>query len=196
MEALLSTCGEDLIGMRDRALLLFGWASGGRRRSEITAATFENVQRDGDGFLYELAVSKTNQFGARDPKNFKPIQGQAAVALAAWLAELLKARITSGKIFRRILNGRIHDPLQDFAVRNIVRRRAQLAQVPLGRLSAHSLRSGFVTEAAKQGISLGETMALTGHRNVQTVLGYYQSGELSSSRAARLLDGKHKTSRE
>jgi integrase len=80
--------------------------------------------------------------------------------------------------------------LQDFAVRNIVRRRAQLAEAPLGRLSAHSLRSGFVTEAAKQGISLGETMALTGHRNVQTVMGYYQSGEASTSRAARLMEGK------
>jgi len=31
------------LGKRDRTLLLFGWASGGRRRSEITAATFENV---------------------------------------------------------------------------------------------------------------------------------------------------------
>ena len=47
MEALLATCGKDLIGIRDRAVLLFGFASGGRRRSEITAATFENVRRDG-----------------------------------------------------------------------------------------------------------------------------------------------------
>jgi integrase len=54
MEALLSTCGDDLIGKRDRALLLFGWASGGRRRSEIIAATFENVRRDGEGFVYDL----------------------------------------------------------------------------------------------------------------------------------------------
>src|SRR6202050_2835231 len=49
MEALLATCSDDLIGKRDRALLLFGWASGGRRRSEITAATFENVCRGGGG---------------------------------------------------------------------------------------------------------------------------------------------------
>lgn len=67
MEALLATCGEDLIGRRDRAVLLFGFASGGRRRSETTAATFENVRRDGDGFVYELSVSKTNQSGRKDP---------------------------------------------------------------------------------------------------------------------------------
>ena len=60
----------------------------------------------------------------------------------------------------------------------------------LGRLSAHSLRSGFVTEAGKQGVGLGDTMALTDHRSVQTVMDYYQSGEVGNSRAARLMDDK------
>jgi integrase len=188
MEALLSTCGDDLIGKRDRALLLFGWASGGRRRSEIIAATFENVRRDGNGFVYHMGRSKTNQSGRKDPKNMKPIQGAAAEALTAWMQALLEFRITHGPLFRRILNERIVEPLKDAAVREIVRRRARMAHEPLGKLSAHSLRSGFVTEAGKQGISLGETMAMTGHRSVQTVMGYYQSGELSTSRAARLLD--------
>src|SRR5580658_4670322 len=190
MEALLATCGDDLIAKRDRALLLFGWASGGRRRSEITAATFENVRRDGDGFVYHLGRSKTNQSARKDPKNMKPIQGAAAEALQAWMQSLLEFRITHGPIFRRILNDRIAAPLKDGAVREIIRRRAQMADQPFGKLSAHSLRSGFVTEAGKQGISLGETMAMTGHRSVQTVMGYYQSGELSTSRAARLLDSE------
>lgn len=188
MEALLSTCGDDLLGKRDRALLLFGWASGGRRRSEIVEASFENVRRDGEGFVFELHRSKTNQSGRRDPKNFKPIQGAAARALSIWIQELLNFRITQGPLFRRIRHDRIVEPLKDRAVRDIVRNRAQLADQPLGKLSAHSLRSGFVTEAGKQGISLGETMAMTGHRSVQTVMGYYQSGELTSSRAARLID--------
>jgi integrase len=190
MQALLATCGEDPIGIRDRALLLFGWASGGRRRSEITAATFENVHRDGEGFIYELQVSKTNQSGSNDPKRFKPIQGAAAHALHAWFKLLLAQRITTGKIFRGIRHGRIIEGLRPDAVRDIVRRRAKLADQPLGRLSAHSLRSGFVTEAGKQGVGLGDTMALTGHRSVQTVMEYYQSGEVGSSRAARLMDDK------
>jgi integrase len=190
MEALLATCGEDLQGVRDRALLLFGWASGGRRRSEITAATFENVRRDGEGFIYELQVSKTNQSGSNDPKRFKPIQGAAAQALRVWYGMLLAQGITSGKIFRGIRHGRIVEDLRADAVRDIVRRRAKLADQPLGRLSAHSLRSGFVTEAGKQGIGLGDTMALTGHRSVQTVMGYYQSGEVGNNRGARLMDNK------
>jgi hypothetical protein len=42
---------------------------------KITAATFENVRRDGDGFVYHLGHSKTNQSGRKDPKSLKPIQG-------------------------------------------------------------------------------------------------------------------------
>jgi integrase len=189
MEALLATCGDDLIGKRDRALLLFGWASGGRRRSEITAATFENIRRDPEGFIYHLGCSRANQSAMKRLRNLKPIRGTAAKALEAWMEALLEFRITHGPIFRRILNDRIAEPLKDGAVREIIRRRASLADQPLGELSAHSLRSGFVSEAGRQGISLGETMAMTGHRSVQTVMGYYQGEALSStSRAARLLD--------
>ena len=111
-------------------------------------------------------------------------------ALRAWYGALIAQGITTGKIFRGIRHGRIVEGLRADAVRDIVRRRAKLADQPLGRLSAHSLRSGFVTEAGKQGIGLGDTMALTGHRSVQTVMDYYQSGEVGNSRAARLMDDK------
>jgi integrase len=189
MESLLATCGNDLAGIRDRALLLFGWASGGRRRSEITAARFDNVTRDGDGFIYDLSHSKTNQSGRQDPSNLKPIVGMAAEALNAWLKCLLDSGVTSGALFRTLHQGRIGDPLKPHAVREIIQRRNRLAG-NLGRLSAHSLRSGFVTEAGKQGIPLGETMALTGHKSVQTAMGYYHAGEVLTTRAARLLEAE------
>jgi integrase len=191
MEALLATCQDDLPGIRDRALLLFGFASGGRRRTEIVAATLENVRRDGEGgFVFELSRSKTQQAGARAPQNFKPIVGEAAVALETWLNELFRAGITEGAIFRRIQEGRITEPLQDRTVYNIIRQRASLVDPPLGKLSAHSLRSGFVTESGRQNIPIGEAMALTGHRSVQTFMGYYRSGEVSHSVAARLMEPK------
>jgi integrase len=101
---------------------------------------------------------------------------------------LLDYRITQGPIFRRILHDRLLEPLKDQAVRTIIQRRALMSEHPLGKLSAHSLRSGFVTEAARFGISLGQTMAMTEHKSVQTVMGYYHSGELSVSSAARLFD--------
>ena len=67
-------------------------------------------------------------------------------------------------------------------VARIVQRRAKLAGLE-GDWAAHSLRSGFVTEAGRQGVPLGEVMAMTEHRNVGTVMGYFQVGALLDSRA-------------
>ena len=43
LEAMLATCTDGLIGIRDRALLTFAFSSGGRRRSEVTAGVMENL---------------------------------------------------------------------------------------------------------------------------------------------------------
>jgi integrase len=146
------------------------------------------VRRDQEGFVYHLGWSETHRSARQDPANIKPVRGVAAAALETWMKALLDFRITHGPIFRRILNDRIAEPLKDGAVRDIIRRRARLADQPLGQLSAHSLRSGFVSEAGRQGVSIGEIMAMTGHRGVQTVMDYYQSEALHTSRAARLID--------
>lgn len=60
LEALLATCDDSLAGRRDRALLTFGLASGGRQRSEIAAADLAVLHRLPEGgFVYRLTHSKT-----------------------------------------------------------------------------------------------------------------------------------------
>lgn len=182
--AMLETCDDSLIGLRDRALLLFAWSTGGRRRSEVASASMRHLRRvSDDAFVYTLAHSKTNQSGTDRPENRKPIQGVASQALQAWLE---KSGIREGQIFRRVLkSGRIGESLSPTSVRNIVRQRAQLAGLS-DDFSAHSLRSGFVTEAANQNIPLPDTMALTGHRSVSSVLGYFRA--TVNNKAANLID--------
>lgn len=185
LQAVLATCDDTLRGKRDRALLLFAWSSGGRRRSEVAAADMRFLQIAGDGeFVYELAHSKTNQAAVDLPENYKPVVGEAAQAMTEWLRA---SGITEGPIFRRIRAGdHVAEPLSGAAVRDIVRLRCALAGVG-GDFSAHSLRSGFVTEAVRQEVPLADTMALTGHRSVQSVMGYAQGG--AGRRAAlRLLE--------
>jgi len=186
LQAILATCDETLRGQRDRALLLFAWASGGRRRSEVAGADLAFLKRLGPSeFLYTLAYSKSNQAAIDQPDNTKPILGVAGVALDEWLRV---SRITTGRIFRRIRKGgHLGEALSPAAVRAIVKTRCDLAGIE-GDFSAHSLRSGFVTEAGKQDVSLAETMSLTGHHSVATVLGYFRSGTVASSRAGRLVD--------
>jgi integrase len=183
LEALLETCDASLAGLRDRALLLFAFSSGGCRRSEVTQATLENTRREGNAFVFTLAHSKTNQTGQDRSDNDKPVAGRAAAALTAWLAA---SKVKSGPIFRRVRRGgAIGEPLSP--VRDIVKKRCALAGIETD-FSAHSLRSGFVTEAGRQQIPLGETTALTGHRSTASVVGYFRSSHSTESRGARLLE--------
>ena len=188
LQAMLATCDDSLRGVRDRALLLFAWSSGGRRRSEVTDATIENTRCVGPrAYTYTLLRSKTNQTGTQRPDSDKPILDEAADALATWIA---RAQINDGPIFRRVRRGdRVGEPLAAAAVRDIVKGRAALAGLEPD-FAAHSLRSGFVTEAARQNVPLGEAMALTGHASTASLIGYYRAAEASQSAGARLFKAK------
>ncbi|MGO4004104.1 site-specific integrase [Pseudomonas fluorescens] len=183
LQALLATCSDGVRGVRDRALLLLAWSGGGRRRSEVVGLQVGDVrQLDTDTWLYALGVTKTDATGNRREK---PLRGPAAQALAAWLDA---APTESGPLFRRMHKGGKVGTIGLSAdqVARIVQRRAKLAGLD-GDWAAHSLRSGFVTEAGRQGVPLGEVMAMTEHRSVATVMGYFQAGSLLSSRVTELL---------
>jgi len=183
LQAMLATCNDGVRGVRDRALLLLAWSGGGRRRSEVIGLQVEDLRRlDADTWLYALGATKTDTGGVRREK---PLQGPAAQALSAWLTA---APASSGPLFRRLYKGgRVGSAgLSGDQVARIVKRRAQLAGLE-GDWAAHSLRSGFVTEAGRQGVPLGEVMAMTEHRSVTTVMGYFQAGSLLGSRASQLM---------
>lgn len=192
--AAVETCDESLRGHRDRALLYFAWSTGGRRRSEVAAADIQFLTKTQDGeYSYNLAHSKTNQAGVDRPENHKPLVGEAAQAMAKWLEG---AGIKEGRLFRPIgPKNQLGAGLSADAVADIVSKRCAMAGI-LGDYSAHSIRSGFVTAAGLLGASLGDIMALTGHRNIQTVMGYTRPGANDQVRLARGLladpgDRKH-----
>ncbi|MEE8525967.1 MAG: site-specific integrase [Thermoanaerobaculia bacterium] len=181
LNALLSTCGEDLAGIRDRALLLVGFAAGGRRRSELVGATVEDLTRTNGDYVLTVRHSKADQEGHGLEV---PVAGRAAVALRRWLEA---AEITAGRIFRSISrHGGIGSKLSGRAVALIVKRRAELAGFEAADFAGHSLRAGFITEAAGRGIPLPEVMALSGHKTVDVARRYYRAGAALHNQAARL----------
>jgi integrase len=184
LQALLATCTDGTRGIRDRALLLLAWSGGGRRRSEVVGLTINDVRPlDADTWIYALGATKTDTSGVRREK---PLRGPAAQALAAWLEV---APATAGPLFRRLYRGGSVSSagLSGDQVARIVQRRAKLAGLE-GDWAAHSLRSGFVTEAGRQGVPFGEVMAMTEHRSVSTVMGYFQAGVLLESAATMLIE--------
>lgn len=186
MRALSAACAADGSprAVRDQALLWFGFASGGRRRSEITSARRAQLRRDESDYLFEMATSKTNRTG--EPE-LKPIFGLAAHYMTEWLALRgdwngpLFCRLTRDGTPVRGEAGAMSTEMVRLAIRYWAAR-AGLSQA----LSAHSLRSGFLTQAGIDGVHPGDAMNLSGHKTQQMLTRYYRVGELKKSKAARL----------
>ncbi|MCB8878575.1 integrase, partial [Acidisoma silvae] len=111
-------------------------------------------------------------------------------AFHAWQAV---ARRKAGPLFRRISVGdRIGDAaLNPDSVRRILARRIGLAGITLPgfeRLSAHSLRGGFITEAYHKGVRDEDIMRHTRHRDLRTMRGYVQRAGLVTESPAGALD--------
>ena len=178
LDAMLATCDDSLEGLRDRALLLFGWTSGGRRRSEIAKAEVRDLEWLGpEEAVFRMRRSKT---GDTSPK---PVKAEAAVALKTWLAA---AHIFDGPLFRRLWGPKVGSALSGHSIAAIVKRRATLAGLA-GDFAGHSIRRGFVTEAGMHDVPLAQTMAMTGHRLTKSVVRYSDVGEVMQSKAASLL---------
>lgn len=188
MDLLINTCNNNskLIDVRDKALLLVGFCSGGRRRSEITSLRVEDIKKVTTGYIANIRQSKTDKTGEGLEV---PVFGKAAVALEEWLNI---SGIQDGYIFRSISKGGVigANKFSDKAVTLIIKKRANVAGLSkedIDKISAHSLRSGFVTECGKRGINRGDVMALTGHKSVAVFEGYYRSGNLVNNPAANIL---------
>ncbi|MBX5186296.1 site-specific integrase [Rhizobium sp. NZLR5] len=191
---LLATCAtESLRDLRDRAILMVAFASGGRRRSEIASLRREQLTveppievRDGPplpSLAIHLGRTKTSK-GEQDEVVY--LTGRPVEALNAWLAA---AKIDTGSVFRAIgrwgtVSRRAIDPQ---SVNAILKQRAEIAGLEPGQFSAHGLRSGYLTEAANRGIPLPEAMEQSRHRSVQQASSYYNNATRRSGRAARML---------
>lgn len=194
MARLLATCGGDsLRDLRDRAILMLAFASGGRRRSEVAALRHEQLSVEDPVMLEDgsalpslgihLGRTKT---GSADQADIVYLTGQPVEALSAWLAA---AKIEAGSLFRKIDRwGNVsRRPLDPSAVTDIVKQRAKLAGLEPSDFSAHGLRSGYLTEAANSGVPLPEAMEQSRHRSVQVASTYYNSATRRSGKAAQLL---------
>lgn len=191
---LLATCAADsLRDIRDRAILMVAFSSGGRRRSEIAGLRLEQLTVEApiefpDGpplpsLAVHLGRTKTTS-GKEDEVVY--LTGRPVEALNAWLAA---ARIDKGSVFRGIgrwgtVSKRALDPQ---SINAILKQRAEMAGLEPGEFSAHGLRSGYLTEAANRGIPLPEAMEQSRHRSVQQASSYYNNATRRSGRAARLL---------
>lgn len=177
--------------IRDAAILALGFA-GAFRRSELAELNIEDVKwtcRKGEEIaLVAIRRSKTDQEAQGMLKAIFPGRDEAASPtslLKRWLS-LVEPR--EGPLFRRILKSGLvtHERLSSQSIRLVVQQAVSAAGLSLD-LSAHSLRSGFVTTAIRQGKTERSIMNQTGHRSVQTLRGYFRREDAIEDNAAREL---------
>jgi site-specific recombinase XerD len=176
--------GARLSSLRDRALLLLGFA-GAFRRSELTALDFEDLEETADGLRITIRQSKTDQEG-RGAVIAIP-GGRVACPVKALKAWLQVSGITSGPIFRPIAKGErlLDSRLTDRSVANIVKTHAARAGLDPAQFAGHSLRSGFLTSAAAQGASIFKMADQSRHRSMDTLRGYVRDAEIFKDHAGK-----------
>jgi site-specific recombinase XerD len=176
---------QNILGTRDRALLVIGFG-GAFRRSELTGLDRSDIEISEDGLVATLRRSKTDQEG-QGRKVGLPYGSRRQTcpvrSLQAWLET---SGITEGPLFRPVnRHGRIgQQRLSTNAVACVVKRYAQAAGLDASKLAGHSLRAGLATSAAMAGASERAIMNQTGHRSVTMVRKYIRDGSLFRENAA------------
>ena len=117
--AMLVACDDTLAGIRDRALVSFGYAAA-LSRSQLVALTLADLPQVED-----------------DPRL------HPAKHMRAWLAA---AEITEGRIFRSVISGYVGEGMTDFAISKRIKTLAKRAGHDPATFSASSLRAGFLQD--------------------------------------------------
>lgn len=188
IKAMLGMLPPGLLGTRDRALLLLGFA-GAFRRSEIVSLDVADVQITRAGLVVHLRRSKTDQEGAGRSIGIPHGANKATCPVRSLTAWLKAAGITDGAIFRSVnRHGQLQPGrLSPAAVAEVVKRRAAAAGLDPALYAGHSLRAGMATSAAAAGVSERAIMNQTGHKSVAIARRYIREGSLFRENAAASL---------
>lgn len=167
------------LGVRDRALLVVGLASG-LRRSELARLDVADVAFLRQGIRLHVGWSKNDQ--EAEGRYLGLFRGRRAEScpvrlLRAWLRVRGNA---PGALFTRITSGDnvTAKRLEGQAINATVKRGVELIGLDPAEYGAHSLRAGLVTEAADTGASELVIMKQTGHRSVEMVRRYFRSARV------------------
>ncbi len=185
IRAMVDATDEGLIGARDRALILLGFA-GAFRRSELVGLDVEDCAFGKDGLTVTLRRSKVDQTGEGRkigiPYGSNPETCPVRV-VQGWIEQ---GAITEGPLFRSInRHGQVQAArLSGIDVARIVKKLALRAGLDAAKYAGHSLRAGHATSAAIAGASERSVMNQTGHRSVQMVRRYIRDGSLFRENSA------------
>ncbi len=184
LKEMVSSLGDSLIGIRDKAILLTGFA-GAFRSAEIVAICIEHLKFTRDGIEIMLPRSKTDQEGRGEivpiPYGSNPITCPVR-AVQDWLNA---SKLTEGYLFRGIKKGGRINPtgMISTSICQIVKKNPYMSMMN-GDFSSHSLRAGFCTQAAMKGVQEYSIMRQSRISRSDTVKKYIRYGTMWQDCAA------------
>ena len=181
--AMVGKIPPGLLGLRDRALLLVGFA-GAFRRSELVALEVEDLTFTEDGMKVLIRRSKTDQEGAGQVVGIaRGMNLCPAEAMKIWLKA---AGITAGPIFRSVTrHGHIQPgAITDQVVALVVKRYAAAAGLDPRKYAGHSLRAGLVTSAAMNNVPEYVIQRQTRHKSTDMLRRYIRDVSLFRDNAS------------
>lgn len=185
LKLMLNELPDSLIGIRDRSILLIGFA-GALRRSEIVKLDIGDLKIVKEGLVLNIRHSKTDQEGKGESIAIPYGSNEETCPVRAFQAWIRASNIAAGPLYRSI--NRHHqineNRLSDRAVALIVKRYIEAIGLDERLYSGHSLRSGLATTAAMSGKSERSIMAQTRHRSEAMVRKYIRMGSLFVENAA------------
>jgi integrase len=173
-------------GIRDKALLSFGWTSA-MRRSEIVQLNWNDISFIEEGIIVTIRQSKTDKFGegqkiailnARN-QNICPIK-----SLKSW-----KDLNTHEAVFCSVTKkGTVTDKrLPDRDVARIIKKWILNIGLDDSGFAGHSLRSGLITTASKNSVSDHVIMKHTRHKSAQMIHVYTRDNSLVNDNVTGML---------
>ncbi len=185
VRAMVATLDDRPIGVRDRALLLVGFA-GAFRRSELVALNVDDLADTVDGLVVTIRRSKTDQEGAGEQIGIPYGSDPATCPVRAYRAWLELAGITEGPVFRGVdRHGNIAERrLGGRAVADAVKRAAERAGLDPAKYAGHSLRAGLITSAAEAGVAERDIMRQSRHKSVPVMRRYIRGATVWQANAA------------
>ncbi len=185
LRRMVAALPDNLVGVRDRALLLVGFA-GAFRRSELVALTVADLELTDDGLVVTIRKSKTDQEGQGRKVGVPFGSARETCPVRSLRAWLEAADLNDGPVFRAVdRHGMVASvALTGRSVARVVKRSAERAGLDPSRFSGHSLRAGLATAAAKAGRPIHAIMAQTGHKSVGMVMTYVREARIFEENAA------------
>lgn len=173
--------------LRDRALLLLGFA-GSFRRDELSALKASDLEFfEGQGLVVLLRSSKTDASGEGEAVGipYGSHEDTCPVTnLERWLA--FSDRAGDEPLFCRVdRHGNLKSGgISGDGINGIVKKRVEEAGLEPTRYSGHSLRAGLPTSASEAKVGMEAWMPHTRHRSVSVAMRYARRGTLFSNNPA------------